>query len=293
VYLSAERTALINQTIMRTFEQSSIAWQAIPHWDTCDPGQFRVRPDILASTATSKDGKLYLPIGGQSIELVGCNIRFLVSLAQATAPTPDSLLASVIARTVDLATGFDTTVLDALKKLPEGIDPVALAGGSSAKADGVLDVLLGSRQKLEDAGYRADSCFIASTAHYQAINQLVDGLLIAEGLLSAANINSLYRSAQLNDAAKPDKSGYSLMVGRRREIAHRGAPEASPGEEPVDIAVSVPPSLEVVGDLVGDIVGENGPVNVSGQIELGVRIRFALRMKDNGGVVVLRTPSSR
>ena len=43
MYLSAERLALANQTVQETFEQTSVAWQAIPHWDTGDPGQAKVR----------------------------------------------------------------------------------------------------------------------------------------------------------------------------------------------------------------------------------------------------------
>ena len=39
--LSAERVAIANRAIQQTFEKSSIAWQAIPHWDTGDPGQVR------------------------------------------------------------------------------------------------------------------------------------------------------------------------------------------------------------------------------------------------------------
>ena len=38
------------------------------------------------------------------------------------------------------------------------------------------------------------------------------------------------------------------MLGRRQLIAHGAAPDASPGEEPVDLAVSVLPSLEVIGE---------------------------------------------
>ncbi len=45
MYLSAERLALANQAVRETFEQTSIAWQAIPHWDTGDPGQTRVPLD--------------------------------------------------------------------------------------------------------------------------------------------------------------------------------------------------------------------------------------------------------
>ena len=39
MYLSAERIAVANKAVQDTFEQSSVAWQAIPHWDTGDPAQ--------------------------------------------------------------------------------------------------------------------------------------------------------------------------------------------------------------------------------------------------------------
>ncbi len=45
MYLNAERIAVANKAIQDTFEQSSVAWQAIPHWDTGDRGQLRVRSD--------------------------------------------------------------------------------------------------------------------------------------------------------------------------------------------------------------------------------------------------------
>ena len=50
MYLSAERLALANQTILETFEQTSVAWQAIPHWDTGDPSQTLVRSDDVPMT---------------------------------------------------------------------------------------------------------------------------------------------------------------------------------------------------------------------------------------------------
>lgn len=37
MYLSAERLAVANRAVRETFEQTSVAWQAIPHWDTGDP----------------------------------------------------------------------------------------------------------------------------------------------------------------------------------------------------------------------------------------------------------------
>jgi hypothetical protein len=67
------------------------------------------------------------------------------------------------------------------------------------------------------------------------------------------------------------------MLGRRQEITQGAAATASPGEEPVDIAVSVPPSLEVLGE------------RANGLIELVVRTRFATRVKDARGVVVFHT----
>ena len=73
--------------------------------------------------------------------------------------------------------------------------------------------------------------------------------------------------------AKPDDNGRMLLLGRRRRIAHGGAAETSPGEEPVDLAISVRPSLEVIGE------------NKDGYIELAVRIRFAPRITDKNGVV--------
>ena len=41
--LSAERIALANCTVERTCAQASVAWRAIPHWDTGDSGQAMVR----------------------------------------------------------------------------------------------------------------------------------------------------------------------------------------------------------------------------------------------------------
>ncbi|HXO82196.1 MAG TPA: hypothetical protein VN856_20175, partial [Mycobacterium sp.] len=75
--------------------------------------------------------------------------------------------------------------------------------------------------------------------------------------------------------AKSGDIGRLLLLGRRRRIAHGGAVETSPGEEPVDLAISVPPSLEVIGETSAEY----------GYIELAVRIRFAPRITDKNGVV--------
>ena len=61
MYFSAEHLALANQALRETFGQCSIAWQAIPHWDTGDPGQISVENGILAAPAT----------GGQNVRTMG------------------------------------------------------------------------------------------------------------------------------------------------------------------------------------------------------------------------------
>jgi hypothetical protein len=72
-------------------------------------------------------------------------------------------------------------------------------------------------------------------------------------------------------------TSFMIMLGRQQAIAQGAAATASPGEEPVDLAISVPPSLEVVGE------------NANGLIELAVRMSFATRVKDARGVVVFHT----
>ena len=66
-----------------------------------------------------------------------------------------------------------------------------------------------------------------------------------------ANINSLER-VDILEQPFVDTRGY--LLGRRQRIAHGGAAEASPGEEALDLAVSVPPSLEVVGDTPANAI---------------------------------------
>ena len=53
MYLSAERIAVLDKAVQDTFEQSSVAWQAIPHWDTGDRGQLRVRSDYAHAVPTA------------------------------------------------------------------------------------------------------------------------------------------------------------------------------------------------------------------------------------------------
>src|ERR1700761_329316 len=103
MYLSAERVAIANRAVQETFEQTSIVWQAIPHWDVGDPGQFRVRNDTTGPQNAVREDGLWPPFGGSSLELDGVSVRFALRGAQGLAPSPDALLDAVIARTVLLA----------------------------------------------------------------------------------------------------------------------------------------------------------------------------------------------
>lgn len=272
MYLSAERIAVANKAIQETFEQSSVAWQAIPHWDTGDPGQTRVRSDVEEPLGAG-------PYGGSSIPVESIPITFYVTLAQACAATPDALLAAVTPRTVELAQKVDDHVVGELRKVKT--TPVKIT--QPAEVQEVLDALIDARVKAEDGGYRAPSCLLASTAALKAISHLVSGVPVTESVLTAANVNSLHRVRGLEDPSVPIISTAGtgtkktqrimLLLGRMQRIAHGCAAMASPGEEPVDLAISVPPSLEVVGETT-----ENN-------IELALRIRYALRIKDARGVV--------
>jgi hypothetical protein len=253
MYLSAERLALANQTVMETFAQCSIVWQAIPYWDTGDPGQIRVA-----------DGK-YNPPGFLNLTLK--EEPFQLTLAQANAPTPDAMLTELMAVTKTLAKKVDDDVLPALytgagKNITTNISPQALQ-----------DSLIDGRAAVEDAGYRAPCCLITNTIGLKKLSQLDNGYSILEQLLRAANINALHRSQPLNPT---DAKTRLVLIGRRRRISYGAAPEASPGEEPVDLACSLLPSLEVVGETAG------------GDIELSARIRYATRITDAKGLVAIK-----
>lgn len=257
MYLSAERIAVANQAIRETFEQTSIAWQAIPHWDTGDPGATFVRADDVNAPAAAP------------LPFVPKNVPFTVTLAQAIAPTPDALLAQVMDKTVDLAATFDEVVL---KLLRAGVPEEELKGTTPDK---ILDSLINARALVENAGYRAPSCLITNTQGLKKLNALSSGYSSTVSLLTAANTNSLHRASQLDEKKGTKPMSVMLMLGRRQRIAPGAAAEASPGEEPVDIAVSVCPSLEVIGET---------PTN---DIDLAVRITFATRIKDKYGVVAI------
>jgi hypothetical protein len=256
MYLSAERLAVANQAVKETFEQTSVAWRAIPQWDTGDPSQTRVRNDDLTTPGF--------------VSIISVPIEFDVTLAEAMGPSPDAVLAKVLARTVKLAARVDAMVIPELRK--KGKPDLEL---DDSKSQLILDTLIDARARVEKFGYRAPSCLITDTAGIKKLSQLDGGYSILSQLLGPANINSLHRAEALEDPVPTKKKARAILLGRRQRIADGGAGEASCGEEPVDLAVSVLPSLEVVGDTADN------------KIALTVRISYALRIKDSDGLVVI------
>ena len=267
MYLSAERLALANRKVKETFEQTSVAWQAIPHWETGDPSRTEVPDDKL----TKRD----------FVDLKPKTVEVFVTLAEAISPMPDAVLAKVIAGTVALAAEVDNAVFPALAAATEEKIP------TTPKFEDLLNALIEARAAVEKHGYRAPSCLLTNTDGLKLLSGLINnfpnpGTAV---LLPAANINSLHRVEKLvpdeeskadsDEESKADSPVWGWLLGRRRRIAHGGAAEASPGEEAVDLAVSIPPSLEVVGEK-------------DNTIKLLVRISYATRVKDEGGLVLLR-----
>jgi hypothetical protein len=296
--LSPDRRAIADRAIQKTFEQASVAWQALPHWDTQDPAQALIRNDVIFSFKAGRPVELQEgPFDLDPLEPQPLTTRFRLTLAQATAPTPDALLASVIARTVTLARKFDDTVVNQLIEPYNGgaariagdgrsdwlipwdaVAAKAAAKGAAAEQatpQNILQQLLLGRTRLEDSGYRAPCCLITSTEHYNNLNGWIDGDVAFHKLLAGANVDSVHRTARLDKAV--GGAAATLMLGRMQKFPEGNASGVSPGEEPVDLAISVPPSLEVIGE------------NADGNVELAIRIRFATRVKDQRGIVVLHT----
>lgn len=264
MYLSAERLALANQAVKETFGQCSVAWQAIPHWDTGDPGQISVPNGLVGASAN------FLTLAPPPSPPPPPTIQLTV--AEAIASTPDALLTSALAATKTLANYFDT---DVLKQCFAAAKAPNIITFPSTGAQDLQDSLIGARVLVENAGYRAPSCLVTNTVGLQKLNQLVNGYYnLAQQILAAANINSLYRFEPL-DSSNQSKVRM-VLIGRRRRIPQGAAPDASPGEEPVDLAFSVLPSVEVDG--------ETG----TGAIQLSPRIRYATRITDAAGVVALK-----
>lgn len=265
MYLSAERLAHANQAVKEAFGQCSVAWQAIPHWDTGDPGQISVANGLLGGSA----GFLPLitpppsPPPPPTVEL---------TVAETIAPTPDALLTAAMAATKTLANNFDTNVL---KKCFGAAKAPNIITFPSTGVQDLQDSLIAARVLVENAGYRAPSCLVTNTVGFQQLNQLVSGYYnIAQQILDAANINSLYRFEPLDGTNQ--KQVRMVLIGRRRRIAQGAAPEASPGEEPVDLAFSALPSLEVDGETS------------TGTIQFSPRVRYAARITDATGLVALK-----
>jgi hypothetical protein len=260
MYFSAEHLALANQALRETFGQCSIVWQAIPQWDTGDPGQISVDNGILGS------GAGFLP-------LVPKQAKFTLTVAEAIAPTPDALLTGAMAATEALAKTVDEDVLKKCFAAPPTTNQITIPTGPDPQQ--LQNELINARVDVENAGYRAPSCLVTNTVGFKELNQLANGYYnILQQTLTAATVNSLYRSEPL-DASTQSKARM-VFIGRRRRIAQGAAAEASPGEEPVDLAVSLPPSLEVDGETN------------TGKIQLSVRIRYATRITDATGLVALK-----
>ena len=260
MYFSAEHLALANQALRETFGQCSIAWQAIPHWDTKDPGQMSVDNGLLGSSAG------FIP-------LVAKQEKFTLTVAEAIAPTPDALLTGAMAATEALAKTVDEDVLKKCFAAPPTTNHITIPTAPNPQQ--LQDRLINARVHVENTGYRAPSCLVTNTHGFIELNQLANGYYnVLQQTLTAATINSLYRFQPL-DASGQTKARM-VLIGRRRRIAQGAAPEASPGEEPVDIAVSLPPSLEVDGETN------------TGKIQLSVRIRYATRVTDATGLVALK-----
>ncbi|TRW84745.1 hypothetical protein FK535_09635 [Mycolicibacterium sp. 018/SC-01/001] len=268
MYLSPQQMALADQAITETFQNCSIAWQAIPHWDTGDPGATKVRNDVVNAPS-------FIPIAA-------AEEAFQVTLVQTADPTSDALVNEIISATTALAAAFDDAVLDALAS--DAISGVLFIGTQQ----GLLDALIDARAHVEDNGFRAPSCLITNTAGLKLLSALTSGYPIVDSLLGTAHVNSMHRTSKWNvdvPAVKADGSAPKppvqlpmpgmILLGRRQLIPHGGAYEASPGEEPVDLAVCVKPSLEILGETT------------QSQIEMSVRIRYALRVKDRDALAVL------
>lgn len=259
MYVSAQHLALANQAVLETFENCSVAWQAIPHWDTGDPAQTQVpADDVKAATPTV-------------LAIVDESVKFDVTLALLEAPAPDTLLTVVVKKALDLAKKVDAAVIPYLR-----VAATALQKLDTTDEHTIQDSLIDARVQVENAGYRAPSCLVTDTAGLKALSLLVNGNPMLETFLTAGHVNSLHRAETIVKTPPDAPATKGLLIGRGRLIPHAGAADASPGEEPADIAVSVPPSLEVVG--------ENG----ANTIAMALRIRYALRVKDSDGIVAFK-----
>ncbi|CDO09834.1 hypothetical protein C1S82_07840 [Mycolicibacterium cosmeticum] len=269
MYLTAERVAIVNHTIKETFEQTCIAWQTIPHWDTGDPGQTAVVNDDPALSV---------------VPVVPAAKPVQITVADVLAPTPDALLSKVTDAVVLLAAEVDKYVFPILRNAAAKVIDL----GALAASPDILNGLIDARVAVENAGFRAPASLFADTDTIKELYTLVSGYApVKEPILDAGNINALHRvdilGAPTPAGAIPvnpnTNSVRAIVLGRRQRIAPGYAADASPGEEPVDLAISIPPSFEVIGDTTN-----------SNMIDILVRIRYAVRPKNAGGLVVISSP---
>jgi hypothetical protein len=261
MYFSAEHLNVANQALRETFHQCSIVWQSIPHWETGNPGQISVPNGLLGASA----GFLTLQPQEEKFEL---------TVAEALAPTPDALLTGVMAAAETLAKTVDEDVLTQCYAAPTAPNRIDITVAITAQA--VQDALIDARVDVENAGYRAPSCLVTNTVGLKNLNLLANNYYnVLQQTLAAANINSLYRFEPFDGSAAQPKARM-IVIGRRRRIAQGAAAEATSGEEPVDLAVSLLPSLEVDGETS------------TGTIQLAARIRYATRITDATGLVAIQ-----
>ena len=275
--MSPEMVAIANRAITSMFELTSIAWRTIPHWETGDPAQTFVGGDCVLPPAALVAGVAPPPgpLGGPPVAVAPIRVPFAISIAQALATSPDAVLSNVIAQAAELARRFDAAVLPTLGQVAAGSPWSQQLPVPSDPAE-IIAALIAGRELVEDSGFLAPSALVAGTPHFTDLHQLTNGRSSLTSFLAASNANTLIRASSLNGGANaaPDRM---LLIGRRQDIPQGGARDASAGDEPIDLAVAVPPSLEVVG------------ANAAGNIDLAVRIAYAVRIKDARAVVVFHT----
>lgn len=263
MYLSAERVAIVNRTIRDVFAQTCVAWQSIPHWDTGDPGQTQV--------ANDNPGMPFATIQAPAVPVN-------VTVAELIATTPDALLSKMSNGVVLLAAAVDQYVFPRLRSSAAKFINLT----NLATTPDILQGFIDARVAVENKGFRSPSSLFADTAMTAKLYELVSGYApVKAQLLDAGNINSLHRVDTLgaNPALPPNHKVRGILLGRRQRVAPGYAAEASPGEEPVDLAVSILPSFEIVGETT-----------LNNIIKINVRIRYAVRPKTPGGLVVFTSP---
>ena len=248
MYLSAERLALANQEIQETFEQTCVAWQAIPHWDTGDPGQTFVRNDFMTAAATP--GSVEPPIGGETLAITAEVVRFYDERwPKRLRPRPMRCRSCDNADRPSCSCCRQRCRRQARRQGSRcGIRQEQDCGRNPRRA----------HRRSDGRGERRVSRTVVSVlgqAGFQGTQRIdrAEFLSTEYAVRRVPNINSLHRFQKLDQSGAAAKARLMLLLGRRQRIAHGGAATASAGEEPVDLAVSVPPSLEVVGETVAAI----------------------------------------